>query len=154
VGALAMQVNDMGDGFSLAIEEPAKGVVSITSNVYSARPPRRKVHVAGRGEAFTFVTRAIDCGLRVTCDGQSRWAVAGRTSTLMNWLATHVHRTKLADTLAAWRLTPEMVAAEDADADTPVVKVLMPDRRTTTTEVQRDGEGLISRIVQLERNAK
>lgn len=116
------------------------------------RPARRKVHIAGRGEAFGFVTRAVHSGLRVTFDGSLRWAVAGRTSTLMNWLATHVHRTKLADTLAAGRLTPEMVAAEDADA--PTVKVVLPDRRTTTTEVQRDGDGLISGVVQVEKDAK
>jgi hypothetical protein len=149
---LAEQVNGL-DGFDLAHEVPAEGVVSITS-VVSTRPARRAVHVAGQGEAHAFVARAVDAGLSVRCDGIRRWAVSGRTSTLMQWLAVHVHQTTLEATLEAWGLTAATAAAEDADAAAPVVQVLLPDRRTTTTSVERDNDGLIRKIVQLEQDVK
>jgi len=149
---LAEQVNGL-DGFSLAHEVPAQGIVSITSGV-AARPPRRTVFVAGQGEAHAFVRHGVDAGLSVRCDGIRRWAVSGRTSTLMNWLAEHVHQSTLEATLETWGLTPATMAAEDADAGAPVVQVLLPERRTTTTSVERDAEGLIRKIVQLEQDAK
>lgn len=154
VAALAEQIGGrLEGGFSLAIEEPADGVISVTSKVTPLRPPRRTVHVEGKGEAIPFVARAVDAGLSVTCAGKSRWAISGRSETLMKWLATHVHQTTLDATLKAWGLTPDSLAAEDADAGAPVVKVVLPERRTTTTTIERNAAGDISRVVQLEKDA-
>ena len=147
--ALAEQVNALQGGFNLAHEVPEEGVVSITSEV-APRASRRTVHIAGHG-ALSLVARAVDAGLVVRCAGIQRWAVSGRTSTLMNYLAEHVHQTTLEDTLKVWGLDPAAVAAEDADADTPTVRVLLPDRKTTST-FTRDAQGDISSVTQISKD--
>ena len=87
----------------------------------------------------------------------NRWAVAGRTAALVDWLA-EVWAKPTDEVLAVFGLTPEIVAAEDSPIPTvnvvlppvPVeVNVTLPDRRTTS-EFKRDAAGTVSTVIQLE----
>jgi hypothetical protein len=149
VGA-SLQINGGFDEISMDFERPADGVVAISTAVAPLRPHRRTVHLQGEGVAVTFVARAVDLGLIVTSAGIWRWAVTGPSHLLMQFLAAHVHEATIDETMAVYGLTPADVAAEDADAVPPTINVVLPDRRTTTTSVERGADGLISKIVQLE----
>lgn len=151
LAAVAAQVNGSA-GFDMAHEMPAAGVISITSKVAPARPPRRVIHVQGTGAALGMVARAVDSGLTVTCDGFGRWSMSGRTAALMQWAADHVHEAPLADTLAAYGLDAAAAAAEDADAAPPTVHVVLPERRRVTTAIERDAEGQIASVTQIEQD--
>jgi hypothetical protein len=140
------------DEISLAVEAPGDDQVELTATVAPSRPYRRSVHVQGQGLGVTLVARAIDVGLNVEADGKLRWRVTGATAALLDWLTVHAHAATLDETLAAWGLTAAQAAAEDADGAAPVVKVLLPDRRKTTTAIERNTAGDIVAVTQEERD--
>jgi hypothetical protein len=150
--AIAGQIGP-DDGVALEVEAATDDQVVLTTSLAPQRPHRRSVYVQGAGLGQTLVARAVDAGLWVEAAGKSRWRVNGATASLMNWLALHAHAATLEETLATWGLTAEQAAAEDAsDTTPPAVKVILPERRRTTTEIKRDAEGYITGVTQEEQD--
>lgn len=145
------------EGFELVRELPPLETISMASTVAPSHAYRRSMTVHGVGAACSFVARAIDRRLTVTPCGVNRWAVAGRTAALIDWLA-EVWAKPADEVLAVFGLTPEAVAAEDSPTSpihvvlppVPVeVNVTLPDRRTTS-DFKRDADGDIVNVIQLE----
>lgn len=145
------------EGFELVRELPHTETISMASTVAPSHAYRRSMTVHGVGAACSFVARAIDRRLTVSPCGVNRWAVAGRTAALIDWLA-EVWAKPADEVLTVFGLTPEAVAAEDSPTSSihvvlppvPVeVNVTLPTRRTESDFV-RDRDGEIVNVIQLE----
>lgn len=139
------------EGATLAHEPAPADSISLSSAVAPAHTYRRSVVIHGRGVyASGWVVRAVERRLAVQTVGVNRWAVSGRTSELVDWLAQVWVKTA-EEVLQELGITAEQAAAEDAPTlPAPVVNVNLPDRRIES-EITRDHTGGITKIVQTER---
>jgi hypothetical protein len=154
--ALALEVAPL-EGYSLTIEMPPTDTIAMSTTVVPSHPFVRAFTVHGIGAACSFVARAIDQNLTVTSLGINRWQVTGRSTALVDWLA-EIYQKTADEVLAIYRIPAEAVAAEDSPTPTvrvelptiPVnVIVELPDRKTVST-FDRDREGTVTTVVQLE----
>lgn len=150
-GKLAAFAAQLADEVTLVVEKPTDGEVVLTSTVAPSRLYRRSVFVQGTDVAYGLVGRAVDAGLQVEAAGAGRWRVLGPSAGLMAWLAEHAHAATLEQTLKEWGVTAAEIADEDATA--PAVRVVLPDRRRSTTAIERNDAGDIVRVDQLEEDA-
>ncbi len=138
-------------GWSLAPEVAPTSTIGYTAEVAPAAPFRRTVLLHGMSDdAFRHHRLAIDARLQVAPKGVFRWAIAGRTSALMAWMAEACGK-PIEEVLTIWNLTPDDVTAEDTPAPVVVhvpVTVTLPATRTTTTAIQRNAAGEIIRVDQ------
>ena len=147
------------EGYTLEREAPPTDRVDMRSTLAPSHAPRRSVTLHG-SRAHTFIARAIDRRLTVTPAGASRWIVSARTADLVDWLAA-VWSQSVDEVLAAFRWTPESVAAEDTSTPTVTVAnlpaiqvaVTLPDRKSTS-EIARNAAGDITQVIQLESSVK
>ena len=146
LGALAASLAGF-EGFALRTEEAPTDRIDVRSIVAPARPYRRTSTV--HGPAFAIVRSAVDAGLTVVAAGKLRWFVTGPGAAQAVWLAEAQGLTAV-DVLRQWGVTAEALAAEDAPA--PVVHVSLPARRVETVAMDRDAEGLLTRVVQVEKD--
>ena len=131
------------EGFRLEPEQPPRDpVVSLSSMVAPTPAYRRSIIVHGSANARAVVARAVDRSLVVTPAGVGRWAVTGRTSALVEWLAATCGQTR-AEILAAHGWDDASVAAEDSPVSPLKVAVELPTRRVETTYMGRDAEGYL-----------
>lgn len=152
--AIAEQVNQI-EGFTLGPEAAPVDVVRLTSTVRPPRAYRRQVTIhSAADDAFSHIARAVDAGLLVSPAGICMWTTTGPTARLLAWLSTEVHKLPVEDVLNGLGLTAEAAALEDLDVPSPpTVNVVLPPRRTTTQDIQRNSEGDITKIVQVETDA-
>jgi hypothetical protein len=146
VSALAGELEETED-LRLQLELPPEGT-RLSSALRPREPFRRHVTVHGTSDAFLYVARAIDRGLKVDPVGVHRWQVSAPTADLVAWLRAAVFPgDDDAATMARFGWTAETVAAEDRPA--PAVQVVLPDRRITSA-IQHDAAGRIVAVSQTE----
>lgn len=134
------------DTARLDLERAKPGEISIAAVADSGRNWRRRQYVQG-ANAHGLVTRAIDMRLTVTPAGIERWCITGPGATQAAWVA-EASGSSVANILAAWGITAEALAREDDAA--PTITVDLPDREITTDLIDRDAEGRLRRVVQIE----
>ena len=133
----------------IEVERPPESR-SVRFKALPARPSARTATIHGQN-SHDLVARAVDAGLSVACVGLQRYTVTGPTLTQAHWLATCL-QIQVAQALEKMGLTTESAAKEDAAAaDLPPISINLPVRETTSV-IDRDRAGDITRITQTERS--
>lgn len=146
---LASELVKFEMGHTLEIETPPVGTVVLSATVTPARDYRRTTFVHGE-DGFSVVARAVDRGLKVSGAGVRRWAVTGPSAVQMLW-CQEVQNLDADQALAAWKVTREQIAAEDASQSITVpVRVILPARRRSTQTIKRNDDGEIVGVSTIE----
>lgn len=133
-------------GVTLQPERADPNRSTIVSCVDLGRAWRRTQFIQGP-DVHPLVTRAIDMRLRVAAAGLQRWSVTGPAMRQAQWVA-EVSRMTFADVLATWGTSQEALTREDQAE--PTITVELPDREITTDLIDRDADGRLRRVVQIE----
>ena len=144
----ALSAELAGTGLSIAVDRGPTDRIEVQCEPVDTHPPRRRFTLYGR-TAVSPVARAVDRGLTVMTLGPDRWAVSGRTRTLISWAASHLFGVDKAEAMQRLKLTDAIVDAEDAP---PRVAISLPPRTRTTVEMTRDADGALVRVVDLEQD--
>ena len=127
---------------------PESSLVKFT--VAPRTAPVRSATIHSAKDYARLVAFAVDAGLSVTCVGLHRYAVRGATRDQVRWLAAALEITT-AQALERMGLNEAQAAAEDSGP--PPITVNLPTRETVS-EVERDREGNIRSVRQIERTAR
>lgn len=115
-----------------------------------ARPPVRSAIVHGTTEPERAVARAIDAGLQARVIGLQRFVMTGPSRLHLVWLQL-LFEVPQARALEIMGTTLEALQAEDTAVPMPEIVVNLPTRQTTS-EIERDMRGEITRVTQTERS--